>query len=175
LIDVPSPPHPWRQSRCYDLAVPLARNFSRQEYEHMIGAGILGENQHVELIGGRIVEMSPEGPHHAGAIDLGAEALRAVFGGGYTVRVQHPLIVDPADEPEPDLAVVRGAPRDHLDEHPRAAALVVEVSESSLEYDRTEKALLYARAGFPEYWIVNLRDRQLEVHRQPSPQGSVTW
>lgn len=81
------------------------------------------------------------------------------------------MIVDPADEPEPDLAVVPGGPRDHLDEHPSAAALVVEVAESSLDYDRREKAGLYARAGFVEYWIVNLRDRCLEVHRQPSPAG----
>jgi Uma2 family endonuclease len=147
------------------------RNFSRQDYEHMIGAGILGEDEHVELIGGRIVEMSPEGPAHAGAIDLCAEALRAAFGAGYTVRVQHPLIVDPLDEPEPDVAVVPGGPRDHLDEHPRSAALVVEVADSSLDYDRGEKAQLYGRAGFEEYWIVNLRDRCVEVHRQPSPEG----
>jgi len=81
------------------------------------------------------------------------------------------LIVDPADEPEPDVAIVPGGPRDHLAEHPRAAALVVEVADSSLEYDRGDKAQLYARAGFAEYWIVNLRDRCLEVHRQPSPGG----
>ena len=137
----------------------------------MIGAGILGEDEHVELIGGRIVEMSPEGPAHAGAIDLCAEALRAVFGPGYTVRVQHALIVDPADEPEPDVAIVPGGPRDHLAEHPRTAALVVEVADSSLDYDRGQKAQLYARAGFEEYWIVNLRDRCVEVHRQPSPEG----
>ena len=137
----------------------------------MIGVGILREDEHVELIGGRIVEMSPEGPAHAGAIDLCADALRAVFGTGYTVRVQHPLIVDPLDEPEPDVAIVPGGPRDHLAEHPRSAALVVEVADSSLEYDRVEKARLYARAGFEEYWIVNLRDRCLEVHRQPLSDG----
>jgi Uma2 family endonuclease len=147
------------------------RNFSRRDYEHMIGAGILGEDEHVELIGGRILEMSPEGPAHAGAIDLCAEALRVAFGSAYTVRVQHPLIVDPMDEPEPDVAIVAGGPRDHLDEHPRTAALIVEVAESSLEYDRGVKARLYARAGFAEYWIVNLRDRCVEVHRQPSPEG----
>ena len=75
------------------------------------------------------------------------------------------------DEPEPDVAIVPGGPRDHLAEHPRVAALVVEVADSSLEYDRVDKARLYARAGFAEYWIVNLRDRCLEVHRQPSSGG----
>ena len=137
----------------------------------MIDAGILGEDEHVELVAGRIVEMSPEGPLHAGTIDLCADALRRLFGVGYTIRVQHPLVVDPDGEPEPDLAVVKGGPRDHLGTHPREAALVVEVAESSLSYDRQEKARLYARAGFPEYWIVNLPDRSLEVHRDPAPEG----
>jgi Uma2 family endonuclease len=127
-----------------------ARNFSRREYDSMVRAGILGEDERLELIGGRIIAMSPEGPLQAGAIDLCAEALRRVFGAGHTVRVQHPLAIDPDDEPEPDVAVVRGGPREHLADHPHEAVLVVEVAESSLEYDRGEKARLYARAGFPE-------------------------
>jgi Uma2 family endonuclease len=147
------------------------RNFSRVEYEKMIDAGILGEDEHVELVGGEIVAMSPEGPQHARTIDLCAEALRRAFGAGFTVRVQHPLVFDPDGEPEPDLAVVAGEPRAHLGAHPRAAVLVVEVAESSLAYDRTTKARLYARAGVPEYWIVNLRDRVVEVHREPSAGG----
>jgi Uma2 family endonuclease len=147
------------------------RNFSRRDYENMIGAGIIGEDEHVELIDGRIVAMSPEGPAHAGAIDLCAEALRRVFGADHTVRVQHPLAVDFNDEPEPDVAVVHGGPRDHLAHHPHEAVLVVEVAESSLEYDRRDKALLYARAGFVDYWIVNLIDRRVEIHRDPSPAG----
>jgi Uma2 family endonuclease len=151
--------------------VAAVRNFSRQEYEKMIDAGILHEDEHVELIAGRIVQMSPEGPLHAGTIDLCADVLRRLFGPGYTVRVQHPLAVGPDAEPEPDLAVVRGGPRQHLDGHPREAVLVVEVAESSLDYDRAEKARLYGRAGIPEYWIVNLRERILEVHRAPSSGG----
>jgi Uma2 family endonuclease len=150
---------------------PELRNFSRRDYDNMIRAGIIGEDEHVELIGGRIVAMSPEGPGHAGAIDLCAEALRQAFGAGYTVRVQHPLAVGAEDEPEPDLAVVRGGPRDHLAEHPHTAVLVVEVAESSLAYDRDDKALLYARAGVPGYWIINLVDRRTEVHRDPTPAG----
>ena len=148
-----------------------ARNFSRRDYENMIRAGIIGEDERVELIGGRIVEMSPEGPLHAGAIDLCAEALRAAFGAGYTVRVHHPLAVDREDEPEPDIAVVRGGPRAHLAEHPHTALLVIEVAESSLAYDRSKKAALYARASFADYWLINLVDRQVEVHRDPAPGG----
>jgi Uma2 family endonuclease len=157
---MPGAPHP-----------PPTRNFSRSEYENMIRAGILGEDEHLELIGGRIVAMSPEGPAHAAAIDLCAEALRRVFPSDHTVRVQHPLAIDDDDEPEPDVAVVRGGPRDHIAEHPHDAVLVVEVAESSLDYDRGDKALLYARAGFHDYWILDLVDRTVEVHRSPSPSG----
>jgi Uma2 family endonuclease len=151
--------------------VGASRNFSRRDYDNMIRAGILGEDERLELIGGRIVVMSPEGPLHAGAIDLCAEVLRRAFAAGHTVRVQHPLAVDPDDEPEPDIAIVRGGPRDHLADHPHEAVLVVEVAESSLETDRREKARLYARAGFADYWIVNLIDRRVEVHRDPTPAG----
>jgi len=151
-------------------ARPL-RNFSRVDYDKMIDAGVLGEDERVELVGGAIVEMSPEGPGHACTIDLGADVLRRVFGAGFTVRVQHPLVIDPDAEPEPDVAVVAGDPRAHLGAHPRSAVLVVEVAESSLAFDRREKALLYARAAIPEYWIVNLADRVLEVHREPAAQG----
>ena len=151
--------------------VAAVRNFSRQEYEKMIDAGILGEVEHVELVAGRIVQMSPEGPLHAGTIDLCADVLRRLFGPGYTVRVQHPLAVGPDAEPEPDLAIVSGGPREHLGGHPHDAVLVVEVAESSLDYDRGDKARLYARAGIPEYWIVNLRDRLVEVSLDPTPEG----
>jgi Uma2 family endonuclease len=151
--------------------LPAARNFSRRDYEKMIHAGILREDEHVELVAGRILRMSPEGPLHAGTIDLCAETLRRVFGADHTVRVQHPLAVDPDGEPEPDLAVVRGGPRAHLGDHPHQAVLVVEVAGTSLACDRGEKAHLYARAGFPEYWIVNLGAALVEVHRDPSPNG----
>ena len=147
------------------------RNFSRIDYDKMIDAGVLGEDEHVELVGGAVVEMRPEGPHHAGTIDLCADVLRRIFGEGFTVRVQHPLVIDPDAEPEPDIAVVAGDPRVHLDAHPRSAVLVVEVAESSLAFDRREKALLYARAAIPEYWIVNLAERVVEVHREPETHG----
>jgi Uma2 family endonuclease len=81
------------------------RNFTRQEYDRMVDAGILGEDEHVELIDGCIVAMSPEGALHAAAIDVAAAALRRAFGSPYTVRLQHPIIIDPDGEPEPDIAV----------------------------------------------------------------------
>ena len=87
------------------------------------------------------------------------------------MRVQHPIVIDPDGEPQPDLVVAAGEPRAHLGAHPRTAALVVEVAASSLAFDRREKARLYAGAGIPEYWIVNLVDRVVEVHREPSAHG----
>jgi Uma2 family endonuclease len=147
------------------------RNFTRLEYDKMIDAGILGEDERVELVGGTILATSPEGSEHAGTIELCADVLRRAFGGGFTVRVQHPIVIDPDGEPQPDLAVVAGGPRAHLGAHPRTAALIVEVAASSLAYDRGAKSRLYAGAGLPEYWIVNLIDRLVEVHREPSARG----
>jgi Uma2 family endonuclease len=137
----------------------------------MVDVGILGPGDRVELLEGEIVEMNPEKSRHAAAVDLALDALRRVFGGGVTVRVQHPLALSDESEPEPDLAVVAGSPRDYVGGHPDSALLVVEVSDTSLDYDRKRKVFVYAGAGIGEYWIVNLIDGHLEVHRQPSPSG----
>jgi Uma2 family endonuclease len=133
----------------------------------MVEAGILGPDDRVELVEGEIVELSPERSRHASGIDLAAEALRLAFGAGHTVRVQHPLALGEQSEPEPDIAVVRGSARDYANAHPVTALLVVEVADSSLDYDRARKAGLYAAAGIPEYWISNLVQGKLEVHRDP--------
>ena len=100
---------------------------------------------------------------------LAEEALRAAFARGHDVRVQLPIALDLHSEPEPDLSVVAGSVRDYEDQHPTSAVLVVEVADTSLRIDRTTKAALYAHAGVPDYWIVNLADRVLEIHRDPRP------
>lgn len=146
---------------------PHTRRWSRDEYRKIADVGIISPQERVELIEGEIVEMSPQNTAHATAITLTNEALRKMFGQGHTIRVQLPLALDPFSEPEPDVAVVEGAPRDYLDDHPSTAVLVVEVADTSLTYDRATKASLYARAGIPEYWILNLTDRRLEVYRNP--------
>ncbi len=134
----------------------------------MIDAGVFVPDDRVELIQGEILVISPEKSRHAAAIDLVAEALRKAFGTtGHTVRIQHPIALEPDSEPEPDLAVVGGSPRDYVDAHPTTALLVVEVADTSLSFDRTTKRALYARAGI-EYWIVNLVDSCVEAHRRPS-------
>ena len=95
--------------------------------------------------------------------------MRAALPPRFVVRAQMPMALDADSVPEPDLAVVPGRRADYQRAHPASAALVIEVADSSLEFDRREKGSLYARARIPEYWIVNLADRILEVHRDPAP------
>ena len=144
------------------------RLWSREEYDRLIAGGMFHPEECLELIEGEIIQMSPQGSQHATAVTLVENVLRTVFGNNYVVRVQMPLAISSASEPEPDLAVVTGAPRDYRDEHPTTAELVVEIADTTLAYDRTRKTDLYAQAGIQEYWIINLINRQLEVYRQPS-------
>ena len=150
-------------------AAPRPRLWTREEYYKMAEAGVFRPDERVELIGGRVVAMSPQNSPHFTAICLIEDVLRALFGTGYVVRVQGPLDLSPSSQPEPDIAVVRGTARDYAGAHPTTALLVVEVSESTLAFDRGEKASLYASAGVPEYWVLNLLDRCLEVYRDPVP------
>jgi Uma2 family endonuclease len=150
-------------------AAPHPRLWTREEYYKMAEAGVFQPGERVELIGGRIVTMSPQNSPHFTAIRLAEDALRTLFGAGYDVRVQGPLDVSPSSQPEPDIAVVQGSIRDYANAHPTTALLVVEVAESSLSFDRGEKASLYASADIPEYWVVNLQDNRLEVYRDPVP------
>lgn len=144
------------------------RRWTRDEYYRMAEAGILRPEDRVELIDGEILTMAPQKSPHATAMQLAQEALREAFGAGFVVRPQLPLVLDELNEPEPDLAVVRGEPRDYRDAHPTTALLVVEVAESSLGFDRGVKSRLYAHAGIPEYWIVDLAGGALEVLRSPA-------
>lgn len=144
--------------------------WTRDMYERLVENGGL-DGLRVELIRGHILDkMSPQGGPHSTAITL-LDALADTFRDGAHVRVQLPIRALNESEPEPDLAVVPGAARDYIREHPSSALLVVEVAQSSLENDRTKKLAVYAASGFPEYWIVNLAEHMLEVYRDP--QGDV--
>ncbi len=123
--------------------------------------------ERLELLDGLLVVGEPQGSGHAARVMHIGQVLAAAFGGGWHARLQAPLALDDDSEPEPDLAIVRGAALDYASAHPSTAALIVEVAESSLRLDRRFKAELYARARLPEYWIVNLVDGTLEVHREP--------
>ena len=150
---------------------PTRYRWIRVQYDQMVEAGVFDEDARVELIHGEVVIMSPQDSRHAAAVILVAEALREVIGEGWHVREQVPLALDPDSEPEPDIAVVAGAVRDYIHEHPTTALLVVEVSRTSRQKDRTAKAALYARHGIREYWLLDLVDYHLIVHRQPGPDG----
>jgi len=144
------------------------RRWTRVEYDRLIEAEILGPEDRIELLGGEMIVKEPQHRPHATAVLLVARALERVFGSGWTVQPQLPVALDDESEPEPDVSVVRGEPRDYLD-HPSHAVLVVEVALSRLGFDRERKGSLYARAGIADYWIVNLPDRRLEIYRGPVP------
>lgn len=148
---------------------PSPRLWTREEYYKMADAGVFHPEERVELIGGRIVTMPPQKSPHFTALSLVEDALHAIFPTGCAIRVQGPLDVSPSSQPEPDIAVVSGSIRDYAKAHPTTALLVVEVAESTVRFDRGEKASLYTNAGVPEYWVVNLRTQQLEVYRDPAP------
>jgi Uma2 family endonuclease len=146
------------------------RLWTAEEYERAGELGVFKPEERLELIEGEIlVKMSPQGSRHAVVLHLVAQALQAVFFDGYAIRMQTPLALGPANRPEPDVAVVTGTIRQYLTAHPTTATLVVEVSDTTLALDRTLKAQVYAGAGIPEYWIVNLVDNVLEVYRDPAP------
>jgi Uma2 family endonuclease len=133
------------------------------------------EGEPIELIGGQLVVAEPQGVYHASAISVADYAVRAVLPPGWIVRIQLPVSLDDESEPEPDLAVVPGRPRDYRESHPVTPALAIEVAESSLAFDRGKKGSLFARAGIQDYWIVNLVDRVLEVYRDPQPDPSAAY
>ena len=157
-----------------DAGAPVHR-WTRVEYDRLIECGFFQPGDPVELVGGQLFVAEPQGSRHFTAIEAVVEALRAAFGAGWRVRNQGPVSLDDESEPEPDVAVVPGSFRDYLDGHPSRPVLVVEVSESSLAFDRDEKASVYARAGLADYWIVNLVGRVLEVHRDPGPEPAAPF
>jgi len=149
------------------------RRWTRGQYDKMVTAGVLSPDDRVELINGEIIEVTPQGSAHATAICLIQDALHAALSGGCHIRCQLPLAIDDASEPEPDIAVVAGAAREYCYQHPSTALLLIEVSDSTLAFDRELKGSLYARAGIADYWIVNLVERCIEVYRDPVSGGGV--
>ena len=143
------------------------RRLSRVEYECLVERGLFEPDDRIELIDGLLVVREPQSSPHVVAVQLAHRALVRAFGSGWNVRQAGPVALDDDSEPEPDLAVVPGEPRDYLGGHPARPSLVIEVSLTRLTFDREYKASLYARAAIPDYWIVNLVDRVLEVRRSP--------
>lgn len=141
------------------------------QYHEMIRTGILTADDPVELLAGWLVYKMPKNPPHRIATRLAQQALEAVVPAGWYVDAQEPItLID--SEPEPDVMIVRGDTRDYRDRHPgpEDVALIVE-ADSTLERDRGVKRMVYARAGIPVYWIINVLERVLEVYYDPSGPG----
>jgi Uma2 family endonuclease len=148
-----------------DSAVPARVTVER--FFALADEGLLEPDDRVELLGGVVVAMSPHNPPHDAVVTLVHQALLEAVGTRAAVRCQCSLVLGPFSAPEPDVAVVAGRARDYMTSHPRSALLVVEVADTSLVQDRLTKAALYAAAGLPEYWIVEIRADCVEVLRDP--------
>jgi Uma2 family endonuclease len=144
------------------------------EYHRMAEAGVFGPEPRVELLEGVIVEKMTKNPPHVIATDLIDNLLHRLVPADYFVSMGNPVAIAERDsEPEPDAAVVRGTPRDYIGRRrtARDAALVVEVADSSYDVDSRVKAAVYAAAGVPVYWLLDLNRRRLEIHADPTPAG----
>lgn len=150
---------------------PIAR-FSVEQYHRMVESGAFTEDDRLELIEGWVVQKMAKGPGHGYTTGQLAALLGERIPPDAHVRNQAPITLR-ASEPEPDLAIVRGSRADFRAHHPgaRDVILLVEVSDTTLATDRL-KARTYAAAGIPEYWVVNLPERSLEVHRRPRDDGT---
>jgi Uma2 family endonuclease len=150
------------------IASERVRPLRRLEYERMVDEGFFGD-EHIELLDGVIIEMTPQGTRHAATVQRLTDRLAAALGARASLRVQLPFAASETSEPEPDLAVV--PPGDYDLSHPAQALLVIEVADSSLSKDRQVKAAIYAAAGIPEYWLVDLATGVIEVRKQPTGDG----
>jgi Uma2 family endonuclease len=148
------------------------------QYDAMTSSGILSAEDRVELVGGELIrKMSKNGPHSIACRETFRLLDRLVSGAEYFATREDPVRIPDYDEPEPDISIVRGKSRDYTTQ-PNASrvAMVVEVSDSTLAFDRGRKLLAYAYGGIPIYWIVNLVARQIEVHTEPSgPAGTIGY
>lgn len=138
------------------------------EYHQMAGVGLLDESDRVELIDGELVDMTPIGSRHAFWVDRIAEALAGGSRASYMVRVQNPVLLGERSEPQPDIALVKR--NNYADRHPGPddILLLIEVSDTTLEYDRDVKLALYARHAIPEVWLIDVNAGELTVYCEPA-------
>ncbi len=155
---------------------PTRRRFTVAEYHQMAEAGILGEDDRVELIEGEIVEMAPIGRRHAGRVARLDRMFQRLTGDESVVWVQNPVRLGEHSEPQPDLALLRPRADFYASDLPTPSDvfLLVEVAETTVELDRRLKTPLYARSGIPELWLVDLDQETLTVYRDPTASGYKT-
>jgi Uma2 family endonuclease len=148
---------------------PQLWRISVERYHEMIEAGLLTENDRLELLEGFLIEKMTVNPPHSFTTDQIRDELMAILKSEYFVKSQQPITTDDS-EPEPDVIIVQGNKRDFVKRHPEPqdVPIVIEVSDATLHQDQTWKKRIYAQAGIAMYWIVNLSERQIEVYSQPS-------
>ena len=149
--------------------IPRRRRFTVAEYYALADAGILDHMERVQLLNGEIIVMPPIGNRHASGVDRLGEAWTTRLQGQAQVRIQGPVRLDNNSEPEPDVMLLLRRDDFYETAHPSPddVLLLIEVADSTLEFDRSTKLGLYANAGIPEVWIVNLRDRRVETYTEP--------
>ncbi|MBI4322109.1 MAG: Uma2 family endonuclease [Chloroflexi bacterium] len=151
----------------------VRRRFSVAEYHQMASAGILHEDDRVELIDGEVFQMTPIGSRHAGTVLRCNMLFTRVFADVAMVNPQNPVLIGEYSEPQPDLALVRQRPDFYVAGHPvpEDVLLLVEIADGSVEFDRRVKVPLYARGGIPEVWLVDLEQNTITVYRDLSADG----
>lgn len=143
------------------------KRWTREEFYRLCEQGFFGPDDRVELIEGEIVVLPPPSPEHSAQIRKGVTSLVRLYGETHEICCQLPLDISGSFQPQPDFALVPiGATEDKV--HPSVVDLVIEVALSSLDYDKLVKLPLYAQAGIPEYWVIDLKNRLVEVYRDPA-------
>jgi Uma2 family endonuclease len=158
------------------MLVQTQHRFSVKDYYRMAEGGVLRPDARVELLDGKIIDMSPIGPFHGGLVNRLIRVFNQISQGRWTLSAQNPLRLDDHSEPEPDVMLLKPAEDDYTSRHPQPedVFLLIEVSDTTLGYDREEKLPAYGRAGVAEVWIVNLQDAMVEVYREPHFTGYVS-
>ncbi|HWQ31789.1 MAG TPA: Uma2 family endonuclease [Blastocatellia bacterium] len=143
--------------------------FTTAEYHRMIEAGILHEDDHVELLNGEIINMAPIGPRHAACVDRISDLLWRKARKAAIIRVQNPVGLSPYSEPQPDISLLKLRSDYYAHGHPAPddVLVAIEVADTTLEYDRNAKIPAYARAGIAEAWLVDLNNDRIEIYTQP--------
>lgn len=151
------------------MSVQAKHRFTVADYYRMAETGVLQPDARVELLNGEIIDMSPIGPFHGGVVKRLIDLFTQKTKGRWLVSAQDPVRLDDHSEPEPDLMLLKRAAGDYTNRHPEPndVLLLIEVSDTTLELDRTDKLSAYGRAGIPEVWIVNLVEQVVEVYREP--------
>jgi len=153
--------------------MPESRLFTADEYQRMAEAGVIGEDEAVELIEGRIVRMPAKDHRHAISTKRANRLFSIRLADSVIVSVQDPILLNDLSEPEPDIALVQTPDERYIENHPRPADIfwVLEIADTSLAYDRDVKCPLFARNGIIQFCLLNLQTRELEDYRDPGPEG----